>query len=605
MLVVANLSRHVQPVTLELDGFAGLSPVEVLGRAVFPPVGNDSYTLTVGPHDIYWFSLQPPAEEAPEARPRISVRGGDLDGVWRARGQLHRALVSDISHRRWFRSKSRTIRESEILDMAVMPGSEARVALVHLMYLDGDPETYVMPLALASGPAAERLQSERPEAIIADVAGGEEVAYLYDAMQRPEFPRELVHLASRRRKIKGRQVSLSSVSMKGSSRLRGLDDEVMVRNADAEQTNTSVFIGDELIMKLFRKVEAGANPEVEVGRFLTEGPRFGNTPRAAGLINAEINGEESAIAFFQDLVPSQENLFEHTFDGAVLALETILASGEEIPEPPPRVHHPLDVTEEELDAMGELLGAYLVEAELLGQRTAEMHLALASDRSDPVFAPEPLSTLQQRSTYQAIRSTVRTSLGLLRRRRSRLRPEDADRVDRAVELESEILERLKEITAEKIHCERIRIHGDYHLGQVLFTGNDFYIIDFEGEPQRPLSQRRLKRLALRDVAGMIRSYHYAIVMALHQVAEAGIGDDAYEVLGEWANAIHVWLSAAFLRGYLATVDGSAVIPSNPHHVRLLLDALVVEKAAYELEYEVNNRPDWVEIPLQGILNTVS
>jgi maltose alpha-D-glucosyltransferase / alpha-amylase len=234
-----------------------------------------------------------------------------------------------------------------------------------------------------------------------------------------------------------------------------------------------------------------------------------------------------------------------------------------------------------------------------------MHLTLASDAADPVFAPEPLSTLVQRSTYQAIRSAVRTSLSLLRRRRSRLHTEDSDLVDRVIESEKEILDRLRAITAEKIECDRIRIHGDYHLGQVLFTGNDFYIIDFEGEPQRPLSQRRLKRLALRDVAGMLRSYHYAMLMALHQVAEAGIAEDAYLALAQWANALDVWLSASFLRGYLLTAGGSSILPPDTTHVRLLLDALVIEKAAYELEYELNNRPDWVDIPLHGLLNTLT
>ena len=605
VMVVANLSRHVQPVTLELAGFAGMHPIEVLGRATFPQVGEGPYVLTIGPHDIYWFSLRPEAEEVLDGRPKISIRGGDLQAVWRARGQLQRALVTDIRRRRWFRSKAHTIRESEVVDLVEMPTSKARLAFLRLHYLDADAETYVMPVALAAGPEAERLFSERPDSIIADVTGAEDVAVIYDAMQQQELPRELLKLASRRRRIRGRHVSLGSETLRGSNRLRALRDDINIRNADAEQTNTSVFYGDELIMKLFRKVESGANPEVEMGRFLTERQGFAHIPKAAGLISGDFGGDEAAIAFFQDLVPSQQNLFDHTFDGAVLILETILASGEEVPAPPPRVRHPLEVSDDDLDAAGELMGAHLAEAELLGKRTAQMHLALAADSVDPVFSPQPLSTLQQRSTYQSIRSTVRTSLSILRRRKSQLRPEDADLIDRAVAAETELLDRLKAITAEKISCDRIRIHGDYHLGQVLFTGNDFYIIDFEGEPQRPLSQRRLKRLALRDVAGMVRSYHYAIVMALHQVAEAGIADETHAILDEWANAMHGWLAASFLRGYLDTVNGSSIIPADSGHVRLLLDALVVEKAAYELEYEVNNRPSWVEIPLHGILNTLS
>ena len=605
VLVVANLSRHVQPVTIELGEFHGLHPVEVLGRAAFPAIGDDPYTITVGPHDIYWFSLRPLGEDLVDGRPRITVRGGEIESVWRARGQLQRALVADAAHRRWFRSKAATIRESEIVDLVEMAGSGARLAFLRLEYVDADPETYVMPLALASGEEADRLLVDRPESVIADVVSGDDQGILYDAMQAPELPLELLRIASRNRRVRGRSVSLISEPLRGSSRLRGLDGDLVVRSADAEQTNTSVFFGDELIMKLFRKIEVGPNPEVEVGRFLTERKGFPHTPRAAGLVNTEHRGDQAAIAFFQDLVPSQQNLFEHTYDGAVLTLETILASGGDVPPSPPRLRHPLEVSAEDLDGAAELMGAYLAEAELLGRRTGEMHLTLASEPADPVFAPEPMSTLQQRSTYQAIRSTVRTSLASLRRRRSRLRPEDAELVDRAVAAEKEILDRLKEITAEKIVADRIRIHGDFHLGQVLFTGNDFYIIDFEGEPQRPLSQRRLKRLGLRDVAGMVRSYHYAIVMALHQVAEAGIDEATHAVLDQWANAIHGWLSASFLRGYLETVDGSPILPSNPAHVRLLLDALVVEKAAYELEYEVNNRPDWVQIPLYGILNTLS
>ncbi|HSM44552.1 MAG TPA: putative maltokinase, partial [Acidimicrobiia bacterium] len=605
VLVVANLSRHVQPVTLELEEFVGLHPVEVLGRAMFPMIGEAPYTITVGSHDIYWFSLRPHREEVADGRPRINLRTTDPEGVWRARGQLQRALVSDMTHRRWFRSKTAAIRESELVDLVEMPASGARLAFVGLEYVDADPETYVMPLAVAVGEEAERLLAERPEAVIAEVTGVGEQAVVYDAMHQPAFPRELLRLASRTRKVRGRHVSIACEALKGSSRLRQVGDDVAVRVADAEQTNSSVLFGDEFIMKLFRKVEVGANPEVEVGRFLTERKGYPHTPRAAGLLTASVRGGEAAIAFFQDLVPSQQNLFEHTFDGAVLTLETILASGGDVPESPPKVHHPLEVSSDDLDGAAELMGAYLAEAELLGQRIGEMHLTLGSDAVDPVFAPVRLSTLQQRSVYQAIRSTVRTSLSVLRRRRSRLRPEDAELVDRAVESEKEILDRLKAITEEKIKCDRIRIHGDLHLGQVLFTGNDFFIIDFEGEPQRPLSQRRLKRFALRDVAGMVRSYHYAMVMALEQVAEAGTGEDTYAVLDEWANAIHSWLSASFLRGYLHTVEGSSIVPSDPAHVRLLLDALVVEKAAYELEYEVNNRPDWVRIPLIGILNTLS
>jgi maltose alpha-D-glucosyltransferase/alpha-amylase len=252
----------------------------------------------------------------------------------------------------------------------------------------------------------------------------------------------------------------------------------------------------------------------------------------------------------------------------------------------------------------EIMGSTLLEAELLGTRTGELHLALGSDHSMRDFAPEPLSALQQKSLYQAIRSSVRSSMGLLRRRRGRLDEADQSLADRALAAEAEILAHLKKLTAEKIEVDRIRIHGDYHLGQVLNTGRDFVIIDFEGEPLRPLTQRRLKRIGLRDVAGMLRSYHYAMSMASRRVTEeSGLGEEQSQALAAWAHALYRWAGSAFLTGYLDVAGGTPIVPSDDSHTRGLLDVFLVEKAAYELEYELNNRPDWVGIPLRGILET--
>ncbi len=605
VLVVANLSRHVQPVTLELGDLAGHVPVEVLGRARFPEVGDSPYTLTVGPHEFYWFSMEPAeAESHPEERLRIHLRG-PLDGIWRARGQLERALVDDITHRRWFRSKARTIRESELVDLLEIPGSDGRVAILKVDYMQGDPEFYVAPLAVATGVEAGRVESEVPEAIVAviHVPGEETDSFLYDAMHDEGFSRSLLRLAASNRKVKGRRASLYSGSIPRSrAAARGMD-EVPVRFAGLEQTNSSVFFGDRLMMKLFRKIEPGPNPEVEVGRFLTEEARFPHTPETRALVVADVDGQTAALAFFQQFVASQANAFDHVYGNALLALETVFARSDDL-GPPPAPKHALDVTEADLDRGREFMGPLLADARLLGERTGEMHLALASKPDDPVFGTESISTLQMRSVYQSIRSTVKTSIGVLRRRRSHLHEDDADMVDELISREAAILAQIKAVMSEKIAVDRIRIHGDYHLGQVLYTGKDFVIIDFEGEPQRPLSERRLKRLALRDVAGMVRSFHYALLMASRQIDRSGWDDGRGQHLIDWTQAIHRWLTAELVAGYRKVVDGSPIIPSDPGHFRELLDVLIVEKAAYELEYEVNNRPDFVSVPLTGILDTL-
>ena len=604
VLVVANLSRHPQSVSLELGEFAGIQPLELIGQTRFPVIGEAPYVMTPGPHDFYWFSMMPVGDGAvPGERPRISVRGEELEAVFGARAQLERALAADAPTRRWFRSKARTITGADLVDQVEVPGSKGRIAFVRFHYADAPSEVYAMPIAVAQGVEAEHLLAEVPQAVIADVAGADDPAVLYDALYRAELPRALLELAAGRKTAKGRSVAVSPARMPpGNGPLSGAADEP-IRPGGLDQSNTSVFFGDRLMMKLFRKIEPGDNPEVEVGRFLTEKAGFAHAPRVRGLTLARWNGQDAAFALFQDAVEHQGNAFDLTHSAAVLTLESILTRLDELGTPP-RPAHPLDTGEAEMTLGREIMGSTMVEAELLGTRTGELHLALASDRSQRDFAPEPLSTLQQKSLYQAIRSSVRTSIALLRRRRGGLGDDDRELADRVLGAESDILARLKQVTGQKIEVDRIRIHGDYHLGQVLNTGRDFVIIDFEGEPLRPLTQRRLKRIGLRDVAGMLRSYHYAMSMAARRVIEeSGLADEETQAMFAWAHALYRWAASSFLSSYLEAVGGSSIIPADDSHTRGLLDVFLVEKAAYELEYELNNRPDWVGIPLRGILET--
>jgi maltose alpha-D-glucosyltransferase/alpha-amylase len=384
---------------------------------------------------------------------------------------------------------------------------------------------------------------------------------------------------------------------------RGLAQTIegqQARPGQSEQSNTSVIFGDQLVLKLFRRFDPGPNPEIEVGRFLTD-TGFENAAPTRGALQVSMNGRTAAFAVLHGYVPNLGDAWTHSLDALALVYEQVAARRTELGRAP-AARHPLDVEDEELDLMREVVGIPLHEARLLGQRTAEMHLALASTTDDPEFAPQKLSTLYQRSLYQATRSSIRTSFNLLRRRRSQLTPLQGELAEAVLGLEPTILDDLKSVTTEKIDAIRFRIHGDYHLGQVLFTGNDFVIIDFEGEPLRPMSERRIKRLGLRDVAGMIRSYQYTTQMSLREAMKGGVEDpDHAEHLADWGDALARWLAAAFLRGYLEPLEGTSLIPADRGHLKLLLDTLVLDKAAYELSYELNNRPDWVDIPLRGLL----
>jgi maltose alpha-D-glucosyltransferase/alpha-amylase len=601
VLVVANLSRHTQPVELDLAGFEGVEPVELFGRARFPAVGAHPYLLTIGPHDFFWFGLDRSQSlgEEPTGLPRITVRG-EVAGVLRSTRELEKVLVGDIVGRRWFRGKAQTVSGGRIVDRVEIPGADCVIAFVQVEYVEQDPEVYVLPLAVATGVDAGLKLLEAPSSVIAEVGGGDETGVLYDASTDPAFGAALVSLAANRKKLKGRETTVSSLSMAASRGLAQTIEGQQARPGQSEQSNTSVIFGDQLVLKLFRRFDPGPNPEIEVGRFLTD-TGFENAAPTRGALQVSMNGRTAAFAVLHGYVPNLGDAWTHSLDALALVYEQVAARRTELGRAP-AARHPLDVEDEELDLMREVVGIPLHEARLLGQRTAEMHLALASTTDDPEFAPQKLSTLYQRSLYQATRSSIRTSFNLLRRRRSQLTPLQGELAEAVLGLEPTILDDLKSVTTEKIDAIRFRIHGDYHLGQVLFTGNYFVIIDFEGEPLRPMSERRIKRLGLRDVAGMIRSYQYTTQMSLREAMKGGVEDpDHAEHLADWGDALARWLAAAFLRGYLEPLEGTSLIPADRGHLKLLLDTLVLDKAAYELSYELNNRPDWVDIPLRGLL----
>jgi maltose alpha-D-glucosyltransferase/alpha-amylase len=368
-----------------------------------------------------------------------------------------------------------------------------------------------------------------------------------------------------------------------------------------EQSNTSIVFGDSLILKFFRVLEPGPNPDLELGRYLSE-RGFASSPPIAGSIEYQApNGATSAAAILQAFVPNQGDLFSYAleelrsfFDRAAagpaapatsVSSDALLAAS--MVEPPELVR--------------DTIGGFLDTARLLGTRTGEMHLALGSNLDDPDFAPEPFSELYQRGVYQAIHGTVRESLRLLDRRMHAISGPAAAEARVVLGLAEQADQRLRTLFQGKLSARRIRIHGDFHAGQVMHTGRDLLILDFEGEPARPLSERRLKRSPIRDVAAMIRSFHYAAYGSLLRTEfGAAIRPEDAETLEAWVRAWYVWSSASFIAGHRAATAGTSIAPSDPAEYEILLDAFLVLKAFYELAYEHNNRPDWVEIPLRGI-----
>jgi len=614
ILCIANLSRFLQAVELDLSKWKGLVPVELFSSNEMPVVGDNPYFLTMGPHAFYWFAMQPRAAPSIQSDggqparvlPEVRVAGGwEAALVGGSKEALEAVLLGYIPQRRWFGGKARRIKTATITDVVSVPGAEGNSYLTSVVigYAEGDPDTYMLPVAYANAAEAPHILERWPQSAVAWIRNqGEDVrGLLYDALGPPNFAEAILGAIARRRRAAGGMGTLVGSTTRAFARLRGPETiRLEAQLSVAEQSNNSVIFGERLMLKVFRRLEEGVNPELEVGRFLTEKTTFSHiAPLAGSLEYRRAKGEPISIAILQAYVPNQGDAWQYTLN----TLAHFFTAPELVGAQPPAMPRSLLEASklEPSEIASKVIGGYLDSARLLGRRTAELHAALASDPDDPAFAPERITALDQRSIYQSLSGLSMRATDLLRTQLNKLPADARDEGRKVLELESRITHILKSFLARRLNTTRIRVHGDYHLGQVLYTGHDFVIIDFEGEPTRSLYERRLKRLAMRDVAGMLRSFSYASQAALrseHAPAERLAELHAWSRF--WADSV----SAVFLKSYLSTAGSASWVPQSQEDLELQLTTMLLEKALYELRYEMNLRPDWVRIPLRGILDLV-
>ncbi|MBC7460073.1 MAG: maltose alpha-D-glucosyltransferase [Thermoleophilia bacterium] len=610
ILCVANLSRHTQYVELDLRAHAGSRPVTMDGHAEFPVIGELPYLLTVGPHDFFWFVLEPaPADDAHDARlaelPKLTV-----DAHWSelltasASRRLTSLLKAYLPERRWFRSKSHRIRSVALRDVIPVGGTTSNpvgyVTMIDVEFADIDTETYVLPLVAEEVDSRPNHTTPLPPSTIATVtyADGREFA-IYDGLQHDGFNESLLHHLTARRKGVGRNSVLVGATTPTLKRIAREGTSQEPRALSIEQTNSTVVYGDRFLLKVFRLLEDGVNPDVEIGRYLSEGAKFAHSPAVAATLEYRLDDEREdepprTLAMLQEYVPNEGDAWSFTLDALRRYIEDALAR-----EDPPTMPSQLLMqrTHRELpDLAHETIGTYLEMARTLGVRTAEMHIALAAAPSeDAAMGPEPVVPMYRRSLYQSMRASTKRAFATLRR----LQREQPDLAD-ILPLEERILERFQALLGVGLGDLRIRCHGDYHLGQVLWTGRDVRIIDFEGEPGRPIGERRIRRSPLKDVAGMLRSFNYAACTIGQEHHDPGEDSPQAGRADQWLQFWYRCVSATFLRAYLDTAGDGGFLPASEADLTTMLESLLIEKAVYELAYEADNRPDWVWIPARGI-----
>ena len=623
LLVVANLSRFVEFVELDLSAWKGMVAVELFGKKPFPPIGDLPYLLTLGPHSFYWFSLERPAAggaaarmvSAAEAPPPLLRARGAWETLLRneERTALTAALALVLRRRGWLTGGFSAAARVTLLDAIELPddGLDGRLVILRCDE-DVSSELYVVPLAFAEGEKAAHVREHARHAVVAEVeiAGKQAVSggVLYDGLEEPAFAAGLLEAIARKRPLRGDAGEIVPMQTDAFRSLRGPADAdltpVLLR---PEVHQHQVVYGNRLVLKVPRGIADGVNAELEIGRFLTEHASFVHVAPVAGALEYRTPRRAPAtIAILQGFVPNEGDAFRFTVDHVQQFFQHALArsaGGETAPvdgggpvelvgvEPPPLVR--------------ELMGSYLEFARTLGLRTAELHLALSCETDDAAFAPEELTMLDQRSMYQSLRNQALRVSARLRDRLSSLPPEVQPGAQAVLDAEAGVVRRFSALLGRRIHATRIRNHGDLELRQVLYTGRDFVIVDLAASDAQTSGERRVKVSPLRDVASMLWSFHHAARGGLVGDGSAAlVRPEDVPVLQPWAFLFARWAGSSFLRGYLHQAGDARFVPSDRGDLAVLLTIFALEKGLDEVEREIDRRPGWLRVPLRGILDAL-
>jgi maltose alpha-D-glucosyltransferase/alpha-amylase len=615
LLCVSNLSRAAQPVELDLSAYKGRVPVEMMGRMSFPPIGELPYLLTLPGFGFYWFHLTADArvprwheERLPALELSVLVLFAGWDTIFPeqiaqsdpARKPLAEKLRTTLERevwpkfaatQRWYAAKGQAIERVALREPGLWKVGDDTwmLSIIEVHGPASGMQCYFMPMALVwEGVDEERIRSLLHRAM-ARVRRGPRTGILCDAFADENFCRNLVRAMGENLEVASAGGQLRFRATGAFRALAGEDARSMtVRALGLEQSNTSVILGEKLVLKAYRRVQQGVNPELEIGQFLTDVAAFRNIAQVAGYIEyLPRDGEVMNLAILQSFVANQGDAWAYTRG----YLERLLEE------------HRTELVETRAIQLEAAEAAYFTFVHQLGLRTGELHRALASHTGNPTFDPEPVSPNDLKEWTERVRADTEQTLVQLERQVAELPQTAREEAETLLSQRAAFAGYFDRLALTGLKTFKTRYHGDYHLGQVLVVENDIVIIDFEGEPARPLAERRQKHSPLRDVAGMLRSFNYAAYTALF-----GVTRDRPEDIAMLELHARTWEAKArqgFLDAYAQGTDGSDLYADDPARIARLRDLFVLEKALYELRYELDNRPDWARIPLKGILALIN
>ncbi|ETX14265.1 alpha-amylase [Roseivivax halodurans JCM 10272] len=591
VLCVANLSRQAQAAEIDLGAFAGRVPVELTGQSRFPPVGELPYLLTLPAYGFYWFLLTD--EDAPAWHTSYTPMLPDFLTLTTRDGKISTALADrsgrDFVHgtlreylplQRWFAGKEKRIEEVALHQLAELEDGRHMLSVIDVE-VGGETQRYFLPLSAVWGEDALTLSPRLP-ATLAKLRRASRVGAVLDGVVDEEMAHALIRRLGERRAI---EAGSGRIDFHGSERLADLGELGEPRLLSAEQSNASVAFSDAAILKIYRRLREGVQPDIEIARFLTEETEFDASPALLGTIDWTTGeGSTTTLAAAFEFVRNQGDAWTYVTETLDRDMER-QEMGDHDTDPGAKEDAPM-------------VSGGLDLGSVLGRRTAELHCALASGAEGSAFSQE---TLTQRSVEAFVEDTRRELSDVLERlegRHANLTEDGKALAERVRQGRDALFARLDAVRDHAPSGGLSRIHGDYHLGQVLVVQNDVLIIDFEGEPARGLAERQAKSSPLRDVAGMLRSFDYALWSTVRHRIELGADPErTAENVEGWRRATQ----GAFLAAYRDAMAGASLHPSDPEFEEALLDLFLIQKAAYEVGYEMAMRPDWTDIPLRGLL----
>lgn len=615
ILVVANLSRNVQCVELDLSEYKGRRPLEIFGQTEFPLIGELPYFLTIGSFGFYWFDIQESNNEQRLIEIELSKRTPikvPSQPIWalktakELRLSLERELILYLTHARWFRGKTNKLSKCQIDEIIFVPPSQDKnpsAFLIISVYYSDQPsvDLYSIVICHAQGEHADHIRYDASKAVIAEtisIEPDEKRGVYYNGFLNPKFGDEILNLLLKRKSLSSYQIQIQR-DILGKVKKSWWQDLPSPRMQGFEQSNTSLVFGNRFYLKFFRKLEEGENPEIEIGRFLTEKNFEYIAPYIASLSYTK-DKKSYSLAVLQRFVESEEDAWHIMLSRLEQFAEISLTRTDRL-------------TEGQIDSSISIINKFKIKpndyikdvanydlglANLLGKRLAELHLALADDK-DQHFVSDMYTPFYQRGLYQSLVNQLKQTMSLLSRAEKSLKDLSIQQqIGRVGSLHNRILSVYSFLKEKPISSARIRIHGDCHLGQIRFTGKDFVFIDFEGEPQRSISERKIKKTPLTDVAGLLRSFDYCYRFFLKN---KNFNEEDYKKL---TPICHIWMLGmghCFISGYFDELKGK-LIPEISDDFYKLLEILLIDKALYEIRYELGSRPEWIDITLLGLLD---